>query len=367
MAKKKKSAFRGKTTANAQKQRTQGAQYGHLSLPKGVNVFKEEPNSRIKVDFMPYKVTDPKHPDRDDEQGVATPGDLWYKRPYRLHRNIGANDDSVVCPSSIGMKCPICEYRARRLKEGAEKEELRELNASLRNLYVVIPKDHKKFEEKPHIWDISQYLFQNMLNEELGEDEDYGVFPDLEEGLTLRVRFGEGQIGKNKFAETSRIDFLDRDEAYDESILDDIPDLDKVLTIKSYAQVEALFMELDEDAVAEEGESIVEEEETPKQTRRKPKPKPEPDPDEQEAGEPEPVKPKRKAKPKPKEEDEKPEPPPSKLIKETGKTKPKPKPKEEVDGECPFGHTFGTDCEEYEDCDNCDEWDACMDAKEKMG
>ena len=361
MAKKKRSAFAGKTTANAHKQRTQASKYGYLNLPKGVQMFKEDPDSRAKLDFLPYKVTSTNHPDRDDELGIATPDSLWYKKPFRIHRNVGVKNDSEVCLAFEGRKCPICEYRARRAKEGAEYAELKELNASLRNLYVVVPKDAKKYEEKPHIWDISQFLFQDMLNAELEEDEDYGVFPDLEEGLTLRIRFGSGQIGTGKpFAETSRIDFTERDGQYDESILDKVPNLDDILDVKSYAKLEALFLELDDPEIDESDKIIEEEEEVDEKPKRKPEPKLEPDPDEKEEEERPKRKPKPKLKPDPDEEEEEDEKPKRKPKSEPKKTK------KTADDRCPFGHHFGTDCEEYDDCNECDEWDDCMDAKEEM-
>lgn len=397
MAKKTKaktSKFKNKTTANAHKQKSQGAQYGHLSLPKGVNVFKEEPGSRTRLDFLPYEVSDSKHPDRDDEMEVAVPGELWYKRPYKLHRNVGVNNDSAVCPTSIGKKCPVCEYRAKLLQEGADwqDETVKTLKPSDRNLYVVVPKGLKDYEEKPHIWDISQFLFQNKLNDELEEDEEFGVFPDLEEGLTVRIRFSEEQIGKNKFADTSRIDFEERDEQYDEDILKKAPNLDEVLSIPTHNQLEAKFFELEEE---EEGEPVKEEEEEEEEEekpKRKSKSKKAPEPEPEEEEEPEEDEDNeeeckacegsgKNSKGKTcrpckgtgikggtsqeEEEPEEEEKPKKSSRKKSEPAKSKKKGGKKKENKCPFDHTFGEDCEEYDDCDDCDEWDACMDAKEE--
>ncbi len=345
---------------DAARQKNAGSNYGYLKLPKGVNIFKEEPG-RMKLDVLPYEVTDAKHPDRDDELEIAVVGDLWYKRPFKVHRNVGANNESVVCPRSIGLRCPICELREKMLKEGAAKEDTDAMRPSLRNLYVVIPLG-KDSEEKPMIWDISQYLFQNLLNQELEEDEDFGSFPDLEEGLTLRIRFEEQSIGKNKFSEASRIDFLERDEIYDESILEKCPKLDDCLTIHSYEQLEAMFLDLE---AADLGSDADDEPEDDKPVRRrktthseeKPvrrkKPKPEPedadpddDPDDDDEKEPE-----------EKEPEEKPKLARSKKSKGGKKAD---------DGDrCPHGHIFGKDCEKFDDCDTCEIWDECIDEQEK--
>jgi len=275
--KQKKSRFSGKVKANAQKTKQAGSQYGYLNLPQGVGIYSPEPGGKAWLDILPYEVTDKRHPDRDDELGIAIPGELWWKRPFKIHRNIGSENDAVVCLSSIGKKCPICEYRADQIKKGADKEETDALKTSARNLYVVIPKRSRKYEEKPHIWDISQFLFQNLLTEELEEDDNYDRFPDLEQGFTLRIRFDSQTIGNSKpFAEASRIDFEERKEQYNEDILDDIPDLDEVLNILSYSQLEAKFLEMDNEP---EPEDNIEEEESSKETRKKKSVRKKPEPE----------------------------------------------------------------------------------------
>jgi len=373
--KNKKSNFRGKVSKDAQKQQRAATSYGHLLLPKGASVFNAEPGSRVKLDFLPYEVTDPKHPDRDPESDIATPGSLWYKRPYKLHRNVGSTNDSHVCLTSVGKKCPICEYRAKRIKEGADKEETDTMRASLRNLYVVVPLDDKKAEAKPHIMDISQFLFQNLLNEELEENKDYEVFPDLEEGYTLKVRFDSKTIGKGQpFAEADRIDFLERTEAYTDAILDDVPNLDTVLKVLTYEELSDKFFELEgeekggelkeakEDAPArarKPKEEPVEEEDKPVTRIRKPKeeeveeaPVRTRKPKEEEVEEP-PTR-TRRATP-PVEEDEPP-------VRTTRRSAPVETDKAE---KCPSGHKFGKDTDRFDECDSCTIWDACMEEKEK--
>jgi len=364
MVKKAKKKFKGGAQRNAVRQ-TRKAKYGHMSLPKGVSVYKAEPGSRVSLDIMPYMVTDANHPDRDDEYGVAVPGELWYKRPYYLHRSIGTNNESVVCPTSNGQKCPICEYRAQMLKEGADwnDDSVKALKPSMRNLYAVIPKGSKAHEEAPHIWDMSQFLFQSKLNEEISEDEDYDTFPDLEDGYTLRVRFSEESFGQNKFADTSRIDFVERDEAYPESIMDDIPNLDEVLEIPSYKTVEAIFFG---GASEEEAEDEDEDDDVMK-GRGAPRARTLQDEDEEadedeEVDDDEDEEDDKDSKGHPIDEDDEDEPTPEPSpAKRTKKVKPKAKDK---GNRCPHGHIFGKDCDEHDECDECTEWEACMDASE---
>jgi hypothetical protein len=387
-SKKRKKRFKGAVSRNAAKQ-SRGAQYGHLNLPKGISVFKEEPGSRVSLDIMPYEVTIPNHPDRDDEYGIALPGELWYKRPYFIHRNIGPENQSVVCPTSIGQKCPICEHRAQLLKEGADwnDDAVKALKPQMRNLYVVIPKGSKKFEEKPHIWDISQFLFQDKLNEEIQENEEFESFPDLEEGFTLRIRFSEESFGSNKYAETSRIDFKERDRPYKESILDEIPHLDDVLVIPSYKEVEAIFFgKLDEDDPSQEDD---EEAKTPKRAAKptrysnfKEDDEDEDDEDEDDEDDALKQKPRRNQKAEPDDEEEEEESEDGDLDsaedseddeddedeeeeeKAQVRRRSSSKKAKKGKGKCPYGHKFGADNDEYDECMDCEMWDECMEASE---
>lgn len=364
---KKKSKFKGAVSRNAERQ-NRSSQYGYLRLPKGINMFKEEPKTRVELDIIPYVVTCDNHPDRDEEYGIAVKGELWYKRPFWLHRGVGSDNQSIVCPSSVGKPCPICEYRAQLLKDGAEWDDdtVKALKPSMRNLYVVIPKNNKNYPKEPHIWGISQFLFQDKLNEEIQENEEYETFPDLEEGYSLRIRFAEGTFGSNKFAEVSRIDFIERKKPYDESILEKIPSLDDILEILPYHTIEAMFFgnmspdedeeyddedvkkkrkedeDIDDDMEEEEDEDIDEDYEDDEEDEKEDDEEDEEDEEEEEEHD------KKKSKKSPPKRRQ----PHSKVTKGKGKNK------------CPYGHEFGVDNDSYDDCDNCEVWEKCLEASD---
>jgi len=369
---KKKSSFRDKVANNSHKQKTQGAAYGYLRIPKGIDMFKEEPSSRVSLDFLPYRVTSEKHMDRDDSLGIAIPGELWYKRPFLIHRNIGGGNDVVVCPTSIGKKCPICEYRAKLFKDGASKEETDALKTSRRNLYVVVPIGHKEYEEKPHLWDISQYLFQEMLNDEIEDNPENAIFPDLEDGLTLRIRFSEGSIGTNKFAEASRIDFKEREEGYGEKILKKVPNLDECLLIHPYAKLEKMFLELEDDDDAsdsdledDENDSTEDSEETMEEEIEGEKCIACGGTGENSKGgvcricKGTGIKLRKKEDEDEKEKEKERKNPPTRRQRKSQAEE-----EEAEENPCPFGHVFGADCEKYPECDDCDKWDECIDAQD---
>jgi hypothetical protein len=242
---KRRSKFADKVRANTQQQKEARSSYGYLKLPKGIRMFQPKGGTRARVDFVPYIVTDKLHPDRKEDLKIAVPGEQWYKRPFRTHRGVGAEKQTLVCPSSFGRKCPICEYRSQRTKEGADRKETDVLKFSNRNLYCVIPIDDKEHEAEPHVFDVSQFLFQDLLNNEMEEDERYYGFFDPEVGYTLKIRFDEESFAGNKFAQASRIDFVERDHAYTEKELAKVPALDEMLSVLSYKEIDQLFLELD--------------------------------------------------------------------------------------------------------------------------
>ena len=402
----KKPNFKKAVKGNQEKRKAENSSFSYLILPKGVELFKEA-SKRVNVDIIPYPVTNAKHPDRDVEKDFAMVDSYWYKLPFRVHKNIGAGDgQTVVCPSTFGMKCPICEYRKKRMADGADKEELKALNYSKRNLYSIIPIDVKDFEEKIHIWDTTDWFVQKTIDEELEEQEDKACFPDLEEGFTLAFRFEEKKFKGHTYWQPNRLDFEDRD-AYEEDILDDAPELDKCLKVLPYNEIKALLMEVEEDDLEENDNLDIENEETPKPARRK-KTVVEDD-DEEEEKEEKPKSSRRKKKdpepePEPEDEDEDDDGPEDipegfqlcvacdgagtnskgrkcPICKGKGiipipdfedddeeeekpvKAKAKAKAEKPAAGKCPHGHTFGKDHDEFpDDCDDCEKWNDCLDA-----
>jgi hypothetical protein len=58
---------------------------------------------------------------------------------------------------------------------------------------------------------------------------------------------------------------------------------------------------------------------------------------------------------KKKTESEENDPTPTKAVKRKKKTE---------KNRCPFGHRFGVDTDAYDECDECDVWDDCIEVKE---
>ena len=428
MAKKAKvSAFRGKVQQAAQKANNSDSNYGYLIIPKGMEMYVPTAGSTEKFDILPYTVTTSKHPDRDTEIGMAVEGEQWYKRPYRVHRDIGVDKDRYVCLTSFGKKCPICDYRAKRAKEGASKEELKAFNSSQRNLYAVVPRGIKKLEEEVHLLDFSDFNFQELINEEILENEQYEVFPDAEEGLTLSVRWAEESFMGNTFAKAGRIDFKPRKAPIDAELLEAVPSLDDCLKELSYGELEKIFFEMVDvdDDDEDDKETDDEEEEAPKKKSAKPAPVKDETPFKKSVKTPPAPAPKKKVKAlswedlddmdgaelgdvveareldidvedyddegdlriaiaealdieipfddeeeEEEEEEEAPTPkkkavaPPAKPATKTPTAKTPPAKATGKAQTCPHGFKFGKDCDKKSACDDCELWSACLDASE---
>jgi hypothetical protein len=205
-------------------------------------------------------------------------GVLWYKRPFRVHHGLGADGKtSIVCPTSINKKCPICEER-NELSKDFEKNKEQISSSPLRAQQwmaynIVDPDDKKKFA----IFAYSKAKFAAALDEELkqGKDDIQFFFDVTKEGKTLTVRFSDATFGGHKFLETSRIDFDDRKPMDEDEVLEGVVNLDEMFNVMSYEKLSTLFLQLDEVEAAE-----VKDERKPSTRIEEPKPEPEPEPGE---------------------------------------------------------------------------------------
>jgi len=331
---KRKFGFKGKMKDVTDK-RKKGRSYGYLTIPNGIEIFQLENNTcKVEMDILPYEVTSDNHPDKDvgAEKGV-----YWFKRPFKLHRNVGVNHTSVVCPTSFGKPCPICEYKRELYKGEGNEEELDEIRVTKRVLYaVVVKKVDKHIFKEPTIqlFEFSDKIFEEVMEEQLEDDPNWENFALPDEGSTVAVKFSEDTFGKNKYAKATRFTLVERDEQYDESILDDVPNLDDCLTLMEYDAIKNLFFNVVPDQEEEPEEEEEEKPRTSKGFRKREEVKEEEE--------------------EPEEEEEEEEPEEEKPRERRRRRKPK-----EVDTRCPFGHVFGKDYDIFEDCDDCDVWRDC--------
>ena len=332
---KKKSMMRDRVRKRADEREKSGG--GKLNLEgKNVSFFIPKSGS-MEFDILPYVISVENH-----SEGISK-GDLWYQKTIWVHYGIGSEDKSYICPKTIKKPCPICKHMADLIKEGRDKKdkEVDRLRARERELYNIV--DLNDENKGIQLFEYSSYLFGKKLEEEIREgEEDWAGFAELKGGYSIQARFKQESMGKQKFLECSRIDFKKRSD-YDESVLDDVFDLDAIVKVLDYDALEKVFYE-GEEPDDDDGNEKVEKKSLYKETKKT----------EEEEEKPAPKKIVRKDKSeeklilrKSKEEESEEE--------NTKKTK------------CPSGGEFGKECDKLDGCENCEIWGDCVEEQERVG
>ncbi len=216
-----------------------------LKLPKDAKMFQIKSDKPLKLDILPYQV--------GKGNPFADQGTYHYERTFWVHRGIGPDNASYVCPRETSrgkLPCPICEH-LQKLREDPEANEdlIMALKAKRRQLFNVI--DVNNPDNGVMIWDISWHLFGQLLLENL-EDEEFAAdrknWCEFEGGQTLRLGLKEKTFNKQKFYEVSRIDFVDRKRDYNpDKMLDKVYCLDDVVKVLPYEELKKVFMQTGED------------------------------------------------------------------------------------------------------------------------
>lgn len=365
------------------KQRAKEAEFSGgsdtLKLKDGVSFFKAK-KGKNEIIIIPFEMDVAKNADN------VPVGDLWFRLPIYKHFKIGPEDKSVICPKTIGKKCPICEHRAALMAQGRPTDdvEVRELAARKRELYYVVDVQDSEKANQLQVFECSYHNFGRKLEEELREADDDSLavnFADPDDGAVVVVRMAEETLGKNKYLEATRFDFEARDKkenALVQELMQDATPFGEILTIMSYKELKNLFYDISEDEQAEDPE----EEEAPRRaskqatkTRHESK-EVDPDDDEDEQEEEKPVRSRKPAKQEDDEEDE-PAPAPRKRkqvavddIEDEGepeeeaprRTKqPASKQEDKKTPKCPGKGNYGQDCDQLDECEDCSQWADCRD------
>jgi len=168
------------------------------------------------------------------------------------------------------------------VRKGDEDDEklIKSLATKQRQLINLI--DLKDPEKGVQLYEVANFNFGDQLIQDVaGSDEDEGwdLFFSLDEGCTLRVSMVEDSFGGRSFVKAGRFDFKPRKEGYEDSILDDVYDLEGIIKELPYDKLKAKFLSVaakDEDADEEDEDEDEdadevdedEEEETPKSKKK---------------------------------------------------------------------------------------------------
>jgi hypothetical protein len=237
------------------------------------------------------------------------PGDMVHSLTFHVHRNIGPDGQTVICPKrTFGEKCPICEAQvevAEQHDNNWKHPDVKALFPSERVAHFIIDNDSKDrevkvFEAAPSTFIDELEKAYSMRRKKKGDFE----FASLTDGYTVEGYTTLKQIGdKIKYLTYGGFSFEKREEIE----IDDLPPMESFLKTFTYDQLKDIFY----------GNDVEE---------------PEPEP---ETTEEEPVRRRRRA------------------VERTDDAP-----------ECPVsGGTFGKDYDEFNECDDCDLRRNCRKAK----
>lgn len=340
------------------------------------------------VSIVPYEVKTKNDP--LVRTGDAKIGDLSYVYDYYSHTSPITKANILCMKGTFNRQCPICA-KAEELKKNGKKDQAYALKASRRCAYNIF--DHNHPENGVQIFEVSHFLFEKELIEEArgqSDGDDFIDFTDPEDGKAISFRaektsksFGEGQA-PSKFTEFKGFNFVDRPEALEQEVLDAAVSFDEIVKVPSEKDIEKLFYgdddkgddEEDEDSDDEESDDEDDDEDSSSKASSKGKKKSskhshtsdDEDDDEDDSDEEEnddDSEDDDESDDEEESEDDDGEKPEEKSVKGKSSGKSSKKVKE---GECPFGHKFGKDCdkEKYEeDCDECDNYKECKIAFKK--
>lgn len=312
---------------------------------EGDVIFFSPIEGRNRINIVPYEIKTKNHP--LVKRGEFEIGDKDYVMDIFVHRGVGPSEASVLClKSTYGKPCPICEQSAILRKQGKEKEA-GDLKASRRVFYNI---QDMKEPDKLKIFETSHYLFEKELIDEARDDEEGGFidFADPIDGKEIKFRASDVQKGSIKYKEFKSFSFEDRDDPISDELLESAISFDEIMNVPTYEEVEKILFGQDDD-----------EDEESETSAKKSKHKDEDSDDEDEEDEQPVKKPAKKVEDDDSDEDYE---PPKKSAKKSDEDSDEEFEKSSCN-KCKFGHCYGKDVDQFDDCDECDVWDKCVNNK----
>lgn len=289
--------------------------------------------------------------------------DVW------VHTNVGPNEDMVICnASSYGEPCFICEDVASlRRQKPVDEELIKEIKAKRRAGYLIICRDSEAEERKGlQFFEVSHFHMEKELAKRARKPLGGGfiLYADPWDGKSVYFR-KEGK-GLDAFSEHN---FIDRDYAIPDEMLEKVQPLANFLTRLTYEEVKKMHLS---GTSGSTGDSQAEAEEHYEPPTRAPKEEPAPTRTRQplKTEEEPPTRATRATRSEPKEESEKKEEPPKRAPRRAVREEPpkeEPANKEEAgDNACPAGGKFGVDIDKLQGCMPCEIWDDCAAESQRL-
>lgn len=308
------------------------------------SIFKEQEGLRLwkctemehLIDIIPF-IAGPNHPDTEAGE-VAYVLDIW------VHRGIGVNEDSFICPArTYKTDCPICEYQKELREADADEDLVKALWPKRRTLYNVVCYNSEKEEAKGvQVWEVAHWFMERHLTPLAKKPKGGGfvLFSDPDIGKSIAF---ERKGTKQENTEFLGHKFEDREGPIPDEILDAVYTLDQIVEIPTPEKLYNAFWgskgrPTEEEAAEEPTKEEAGEDEAAEEPAK-------------EAAEETPAALRKKIKPKPKTKVE--------LLRKQRAERKKQEAEAVQENECPVGGQFGLDLDTLEACDECEAWEKC--------
>jgi hypothetical protein len=248
---------RGSATDRAERGR--GGVRPYLNLPKGVELFKFEKEGTKKIDVIEYITKN--NPE-------TKKGKRYFTRTFFIHKNIGPDGESHLCPKkTFGKPCAVCKARTKMASEPGDDDELQDtLKPKERQLFAIM--DPKKKKKGIMVMDESYYLFGKELDAAVKKakkkhgKEEADKFASPNEGLTVKCEVEEKSYKKATYTNVKMCTLVEREEQYDEDLLESVPCLDDCLVETPYKELKELFDQTKDDDDEDDDDSEDEDEDS---------------------------------------------------------------------------------------------------------
>lgn len=237
------------------KSQAKGSSTSAIKLPEEFEFYKLEQGTHI-VDFMLYRAGS--HNKRADK------GFEHFELEYGVHR-IKKPDGTtgVFCCSWVCFEkpCYCCKWINDHGRT-ADPEVLKSLRVSTRHLWVINDKPGDK-KNKLKVLDTGHYNRGSGFGEQIADaitarPDKYGNFADPVEGLKAQLTVKELTFPGVKYNGLTRLDFIERNYEYPESVIDKAPCLDDCLVETPAKTFQQLLDQEPEDEDEDEDEDTVE-------------------------------------------------------------------------------------------------------------
>ena len=210
----------------------------------GVKIWRPK-GGLHRYDVIPYYVGS-QHP-------ILEAGNPDYKLDIWVHRNIGANEDTILClAKTYNSECPICELirAAKAAPEEYPDVDTDNIRAIRICIYNVISLD-KGEERVIKLFQMAHFIMEKHIvaiskDEETGEEVHY-VDPEIGKSIIFE-RKGEGRNNTQYFGYR----FGNRVQPYKMDIMNKAFQLDELLAIPTYDEVAAILRGSVYEGIAEE-------------------------------------------------------------------------------------------------------------------